>query len=399
MSWVEAIDYYEKALQRDPNYARTHNNLGLALQAQGRLDEAIDCYQKALQIDPDYAWAHHDLGDALRARAGGQAIDHYRQAIRLDPKVGYLHVSLGDTLQTKGRLDEAIDHYQLAFTLDPRHSRAPERRPQRPGAARTRDAAQVAWRKVLDANPHEHDAWFGFAELCLFLGQEDEYRRARRALLEHFGVETDPSIAEPVSRACLLLPGSGGRTEAGDRPRRPRCGRQEIDAALDLPIFSVRQGPGRVSPGPTGQRDRPDGRGSVPSHGTRPSPDCGHGPIPSGAGAAGRKTLATAVVGFDWSAAEADSRDVWICHILRREAEATILPDLPAFVQGEYQPRDNDERLALLGICEFQGADDAAARLYADAFAADPALAEDLTRHAFPRQHEETNSLAADSRI
>ena len=46
-------------------------------------------------------------------------------------------------------------------------------------------------------------------------------------------------------------------------------------------------------------------------------------------------------------------QDGWICHVLRREAEAMILPDLPAFLGGNYQPRDNDERLALLGVCQF----------------------------------------------
>src|SRR5262249_37749128 len=71
-------------------------------------------------------------------------------------------------------------------------------------------------------------------------------------------------------------------------------------------------------------------------------------------------------------------RDVWIAHILRREAEALILPNLPAFLQGGYQPQDKDERLALVGICPSRGLCHAAARLYADAFAGEPALAEAL---------------------
>src|SRR5262249_53996832 len=55
----------------------------------------------------------------------------------------------------------------------------------------------------------EHDAWYGYAELCLFLGDEDEYRRARRALLERFGATNNPYVAERVGRACLLLPATG----------------------------------------------------------------------------------------------------------------------------------------------------------------------------------------------
>jgi serine/threonine-protein kinase len=91
-----------------------------------------------------------------------------------------------------------------------------------------------------------------------------------------------------------------------------------------------------------------------------------------------RKTLALAMIAYDWSAARADSRDIWISHILRREAEVLILPNLPAFLAGNYQPQDYDERLSLLGVCQFLGRHAAAAQLYADAFAAAPRLADDL---------------------
>src|SRR5262249_60579522 len=93
---------------------------------------------------------------------------------------------------------------------------------------------------------------------------------------------------------------------------------------------------------------------------------------------AARKTLAAAVFEYDWSAASADNRDAWICHLLRREAEALILPELPAFLAGKHQPRDNDERVALLGACQFKGLHATTARLYAAAFTADPKLADDL---------------------
>jgi hypothetical protein len=62
-----------------------------------------------------------------------------------------------------------------------------------------------------------------------------------------------------------------------------------------------------------------------------------------------------------------------------------ILPNLPAFLDGKYQPHDNDERLALLGICQFQGRYGTAARLYADAFAADSHLADDLNKECLRR--------------
>src|SRR6202035_4103966 len=56
-----------------------------------------------------------------------------------------------------------------------------------------------------------------------------------------------------------------------------------------------------------------------------------------------------------------------------------ILPNVPRFLREEYQPRETDERLALVGVCQSQRLYHAAARLYADAFAADPDLAEKMT--------------------
>ena len=39
-----------------------------------------------------------------------------------------------------------------------------------------------------------------------------------------------------------------------------------------------------------------------------------------------RKVLAEAVSSYDWSTARADNSDAWTAHVLRREAEALILP-------------------------------------------------------------------------
>jgi serine/threonine-protein kinase len=78
------------------------------------------------------------------------------------------------------------------------------------------------------------------------------------------------------------------------------------------------------------------------------------------------------------------SRDEWIWHVLHREAENMIFPHTAAFLEGKYQPRDNAERLALLGVCQFRDLNRAVARLYADTFAADPKLAEDpLVSHRY----------------
>src|SRR5262249_57236478 len=59
------------------------------------------------------------------------------------------------------------------------------------------------------ARPADDKGWSGYAEFCLFLGREDEYRPARRSLLSTFGTTTDPILAAETSRTCLLLPAEG----------------------------------------------------------------------------------------------------------------------------------------------------------------------------------------------
>jgi serine/threonine-protein kinase len=322
------------------------------LQAQGRLDEAIDFFQKAVRLDPNYAWAHHNLGNAMQLEGRlDEAYDHCQRAIKLDPNNPVIQNCLTNVQLRQGRLQEV----------------------------------QAGWRRALDANAPEHDAWLGYAELSLFLGQQEEYRRVRRALLDRFGASTDPSIAEPVSRACLLLPAP--EAELRKAAALADCA---VAAKASVPDWIYRYF--RFAKGLAEYRQgRLDSAISVMAGeaskvmGPAPRLIVAMAQHRQGRPQQARKTLAAAIVAFDWSASQADTRDIWISHILRREAEALILPNLPAFLQGEYQPQDNDERIALVGICQSQGLNGAAARLYADAFAADPHLAEDLTRQCLQR--------------
>src|SRR5262249_49698090 len=91
-----------------------------------------------------------------------------------------------------------------------------------------------------------------------------------------------------------------------------------------------------------------------------------------------RRTLVLAAQAYDWKEMKSDPPTIWVNHVLRREAEALILPNLAAFLDGEYRPQDSDERWALLGVCQVTDRSLAVARAFADAFAADPRLAEAL---------------------
>jgi serine/threonine-protein kinase len=117
-----------------------------------------------------------------------------------------------------------------------------------------------------------------------------------------------------------------------------------------------------------------------------------------------RKALAAAVATYDWKQLPDDFPSAWTSHILRREAEAMILPNLQAFLDGKRQPRDADERLALLAMCQVKGLYGACAQLYVNAFGADPGFAPASTADCLRRaamekeRHDRINVLKTEPR-
>ena len=50
------------AIRLKPDNAEAHNNLGVSLNDQGKLDEAIAEYREAIRLKPEHVEAHNNLG-------------------------------------------------------------------------------------------------------------------------------------------------------------------------------------------------------------------------------------------------------------------------------------------------------------------------------------------------
>ncbi len=51
---VEAIRFYQKALQVNPKNAQTLYNLGIAYATLERVDQAIRCWKRAIWLEPNF---------------------------------------------------------------------------------------------------------------------------------------------------------------------------------------------------------------------------------------------------------------------------------------------------------------------------------------------------------
>ncbi len=375
-----AVDWYERALEVDPRDARTRCNRAIALQVLGRLNEAIVELRRAVESDPNVALIHNNLGAALmEARDSEGAIAAYEATLRLEPRHELANLNLGRLRRSAGLLPVAAEHFRVVTEVNPQNHAA--HRDLRGVLMRLgqSDRVRADWRESLAQSPLEHEALNGFAELCLFLGSPSDYHQVCGSLLDRFGTTTDPYIAERTARTCLLLPATQSEI---------RRAAALVDVALNadrstyadwaLPFFHFAKGLAEYRQGRhEAAIEIMNGKASNVL-GPAPRLVIALAQSDMGRHEEARSTLAAAVHSFDWRRQNADNLDAWMHHILRREAEAAILPELPEFLAGRYEPRENTERLALQGICQFEGRFAESAQLYAACFAAEPRLAEDL---------------------
>jgi Flp pilus assembly protein TadD len=53
--WREAIYRWQRATELDPTYAAAFNDLAIAYEHEGQLDNARKAYEKAIELDPNNA--------------------------------------------------------------------------------------------------------------------------------------------------------------------------------------------------------------------------------------------------------------------------------------------------------------------------------------------------------
>jgi TolB-like protein/Flp pilus assembly protein TadD len=126
----KAIEFYEQAIARDPNYALAYAGLANAYvllpyytgaRRSDSLAKAKEAALKALQLDSNVAEAHVALGklNFFSMDLAG-SMREYQRAIELKPNYATAHQWLGnDSLVSLGRFDEAIAEGKRAVELDP----------------------------------------------------------------------------------------------------------------------------------------------------------------------------------------------------------------------------------------------------------------------------------------
>ncbi|HJZ97832.1 MAG TPA: tetratricopeptide repeat protein, partial [Candidatus Solibacter sp.] len=119
--WRHALRY---GASESPN---AHNQLGLAMAAEGKVTEAISEFRTAIALAPAYDEPHSNLGVAFgeQGRMGEAAVE-FGEAIRLNPKYAEAYNNLGTVLVKQGDLRQALEKYATSLRIDPEYRGALE---------------------------------------------------------------------------------------------------------------------------------------------------------------------------------------------------------------------------------------------------------------------------------
>jgi tetratricopeptide (TPR) repeat protein len=205
---AEAIRHFEQALEILPNYVQAHNNIGLLLNRQGKTEDALRHFEKALETEPDSAVAHGNIGAVLSSLGEtNKAISHFEKALKTDPDLVHIHNDLGALLSDQGKVHEAIRHLEKALQINRDYAEAHNNIGlifSRQGNA---DAAFRHFEKALQIDPDYAEAHNNVG--LLFSRQ----KKPGEALL-HFrkALQIKPDYAEAHNNVGTLL-GSQGKTQ------------------------------------------------------------------------------------------------------------------------------------------------------------------------------------------
>jgi tetratricopeptide (TPR) repeat protein len=360
----EAVRYSTAAIALRPDSSGLHVNLGVALHDQGKVEEAIAEYREALRIDPLYTSPRCNLVDCLiklGKREEAEAVA--REGIRLQPNEAAFHHNLGNALGQLDKWEEAISEYRESLRLDPKLASADTALAVDLFKHGKRDESLAKFREIVRMNPESAESHYNLGVTLGMLGRIDEalaeYRETLRLKPDH-------------QQALVNL--AGILTEQGKPEEVVAAYREALRHRPDA--FEIRTNfattlneQGKV------QESIDEFREAIRLY---PRYPFAHKRLGNALQDQGKLDDAIAcyqeAIRLEKDFAEAHHD---LAFALRMKG---ALDKLPSILKGEARPANAADCLALALLCQqpYQRRYVASARFFADAFAAEPALAEKL---------------------
>jgi serine/threonine-protein kinase len=327
--------------------------------------DAVPFLTAVQQEHPDNFWANFALGNALMEKNPPEAVRYYQAALAVRPGTAVVYNSLGCALLFSGRLDDAVHHLRQALRIDPDLALAHTNLALALEAKGNRDEAIEHNRQALRIDPELTTAHFNFGKLLHAAGRRDEaiahYRQA---------VANEPTYADAHNNLGIALAEAGRRDEAIDHFRQAVAADPKLlMARCNLGLVLLQQG--RADEALDHLQQAVDINPKL----AQPHGDLGKALLMAGrlrdAQTATRRCL-------DLLPDDDPRRPTFAQQLKRCERLLALEPRLPAVLRGDAKPAGASECLQFAELCYLKKLFASAAKMYAAAFADQPALADDL---------------------
>ena len=214
-----------------PGTPEPYFQLGLTLQAAGRLPESIAALERAASFSPRNPRILLAFGNALAA-AGRQddALARYDEAIAAWPGYAEAHTNAGNLLARRGRIDEALERYERAIAFRPDDAQAHANRGAILARMGRNREAEEALDEALRIRPGQPDACLNLAPILLARGDP-----AGAVDLLEDGARRNPAHPTILARLAWILATS---------PRADvRNGRESVERAATAVRLTRRSDP------------------------------------------------------------------------------------------------------------------------------------------------------------
>jgi len=176
-NYKQAIEYYSKAIEYNPNDASLYNNRGLAYYNLQQYDKAIADYTKAIEIKPDFADAYYNRGLAYFRKGSSYNLEPRKKAISDFTKAIELRPDFVDAYYNRALVYTEQIHYHHKYKTIP---------PKFPSEEMDYyNKALLDYYKVLDLDPSYILAYQGMGNLFYRHGDWDLATKAYNKALNH----------------------------------------------------------------------------------------------------------------------------------------------------------------------------------------------------------------------
>jgi tetratricopeptide (TPR) repeat protein len=355
----------DEALRAQP--ASTLVLLGVGLGEAGDPAGAVAVLRQAQRRHPGDFWVNHELASwllRLRPAHFDDAVRFYSAALALRPESPAVQSNLGTALRGAGKLDDAVAAFRRAIELKPDFAEAHTNLGSALVQQGKADEALAACRKAIALRPDFVPAHLNLGHVLRALGKSDEAVAAFRRAIE---LQPDQPGGYVALAGTLTAAGRPGEAEALLR-KAAQLRPDLVEAHYALGNLLLMQG-------------QLDQAVAALRRCVELSPTAAEAHVNLGGALRRQGKFAESLAAYRRGHQLGAGNPRWPYPSARwvQEGELLVKLDarLPAVLRGDEQPTAA-ERVQLAQMCvRYKDRPAAAAKLFADAFAADPNLADD----------------------